>query len=121
MGTGVECALKLMNLEGDSSIVEGYLNETKLLAKLQGDENVVALYDYCHVPESNQLYLVMEKGNSDLHKIVQSYRKDIPLYTLMQIWYQMVQCVHYIHKHGVIYLDLKPANLVKGRVKLIVK
>ncbi|XP_058825335.1 uncharacterized protein LOC131685546 [Topomyia yanbarensis] len=121
MGTGVDCALKLVNLEGDSSIVEGYLNETKLLAKLQGNENVVALYDYCHVPESNQLYLVMEKGDSDLHKILQSYRKDIPLYTLMQIWYQMVQCVHYIHEHGVIHLDLKPANflMVKGRLKLI--
>lgn len=45
VGTGVECALKLVNLEGDASLVEGYLNETKLLAKLQGNENVVALYD----------------------------------------------------------------------------
>lgn len=119
--TGVECALKLVNLEGDSSLVEGYLNETKLLAKLQGNENVVALHDYCHLPEANQLFLVMEKGDCDLHKILQNYRKDIPLYTLMQIWYQMVQCVHYIHEHGVIHLDLKPANflMVKGRLKLI--
>lgn len=119
--TGAECALKLVNLEGDSSLVEGYLNETKLLAKLQGNENVVALHDYCHLPEANQLFLVMEKGDCDLHKILQNYRKDIPLYTLMQIWYQMVQCVHYIHDHGVIHLDLKPANflMVKGRLKLI--
>uniref|UniRef100_A0A1Q3F1G2 Putative dual-specificity mitotic checkpoint protein kinase n=1 Tax=Culex tarsalis TaxID=7177 RepID=A0A1Q3F1G2_CULTA len=120
-GTGVECALKLVNLEGDASLVEGYLNETKLLAKLQGNENVVALYDYCHIPEASQLFLVMEKGDCDLHKILQNYRKDIPLYTLMQVWYQMVQCVHYIHEHGVIHLDLKPANflMVKGRLKLI--
>lgn len=63
----------------------------------------------------------MEKGDSDLHKILQNYRRDIPLYTLMQVWYQMVQCVHYIHEHGVIHLDLKPANflMVKGRLKLI--
>ncbi|XP_038118271.1 dual specificity protein kinase Ttk [Culex quinquefasciatus] len=121
VGTGVECALKLVNLEGDASLVEGYLNETKLLAKLQGNENVVALYDYCHIPEAGQLFLVMEKGDCDLHKILQNYRKDIPLYTLMQVWYQMVQCVHYIHEHGVIHLDLKPANflMVKGRLKLI--
>ncbi|XP_065095087.1 dual specificity protein kinase TTK isoform X2 [Ochlerotatus camptorhynchus] len=121
VGTGVECALKLVNLEGDASLVEGYINETKLLAKLQGNENVVALYDYCHLPEANQLFLVMEKGDSDLHKFLQNYQKDIPLYTLMQIWYQMVQCVHYIHEHGVIHLDLKPANflMVKGRLKLI--
>lgn len=121
MDTGVECALKLVNLEGDASLVEGYLNETKLLAKLQGNENVVALHDYCHHVEANQLFLVMEKGDCDLHKILQNYRKDIPLYTLMQVWYQMVQCVHYIHEHGVIHLDLKPANflMVKGRLKLI--
>lgn len=121
VGTGVECALKLVNLEGDPNLVEGYLNETKLLAKLQGNENVVALYDYCHIPDSGQLFLVMEKGDCDLHKILQNYRKDIPLYTLMQVWYQMVQCVHYIHEHGVIHLDLKPANflMVKGRLKLI--
>ncbi|XP_055549180.1 dual specificity protein kinase Ttk isoform X2 [Wyeomyia smithii] len=121
IGTGVECALKLVNLEGDSNLVEGYLNETKLLAKLQGNENVVTLYDYMHTPKSNQLFLVMEKGDSDLHKMLQSFQKDIPLYTLMQIWYQMVQCVHYIHEHGVIHLDLKPANflMVKGRLKLI--
>ncbi|XP_062563644.1 dual specificity protein kinase Ttk isoform X2 [Armigeres subalbatus] len=121
METGIECALKLVNLEGDASLVEGYLNETKLLAKLQGNENVVALHDYCHHPEANQLFLVMEKGDCDLHKILQNYRKDIPLYTLMQVWYQMVQCVHYIHEHGVIHLDLKPANflMVKGRLKLI--
>ncbi|XP_055608291.1 dual specificity protein kinase Ttk [Uranotaenia lowii] len=119
--TGLECALKLVNLEGDASLVEGYLNETKLLAKLQGNENVVALYDYYHIPDSNQLFLVMEKGDSDLHKILQNYRKDIPLFSLMQIWYQMIQCVHYIHEHGVIHLDLKPANflMVKGRLKLI--
>ncbi|XP_053695995.1 dual specificity protein kinase Ttk [Sabethes cyaneus] len=121
IGTGVECALKLVNLEGDPNLIEGYLNETKLLAKLQGNENVVTLYDYLHAPKSNQLFLVMEKGDSDLHKMLQTFQKDMPLYTLMQIWYQMVQCVHYIHEHGVIHLDLKPANflMVKGRLKLI--
>ncbi len=92
-----------MNLDADPAVVEGYLNETKLLARLQGNSTVVALYDYHHVPEKSILYMVMEKGDSDLHKILQSFQKDIPLYTLMNFWYQMLQSVDYIHKNGVIH------------------
>ncbi|XP_035897743.1 dual specificity protein kinase Ttk-like isoform X1 [Anopheles stephensi] len=121
VATGLECAVKLVNLNGDANLVEGYLNETKMLAKLQTNENVIALYDYAHIPEASQLFLVMEKGESDLHRILQGYTSDIPLHTLMSIWYQMVQCVHYIHGEGVIHLDLKPANflMINGRLKLI--
>uniref|UniRef100_A0A182T4W8 Protein kinase domain-containing protein n=1 Tax=Anopheles maculatus TaxID=74869 RepID=A0A182T4W8_9DIPT len=121
VATGLECAVKLVNLNGDANLVEGYLNETKMLAKLQTNENVIALYDYAHIPEASQLFLVMEKGESDLHRILQGYTSDIPLHTLMTIWYQMVQCVHYIHGEGVIHLDLKPANflMINGRLKLI--
>ncbi|XP_050081572.1 dual specificity protein kinase TTK [Anopheles aquasalis] len=121
VSSGLECAVKLVNLNGDANLVEGYLNETRLLAKLQTNENVIALYDYAHIPEAGQLFLVMEKGECDLHRILQTYTKDIPLYSLVSIWHQMVQCVHYIHEKGVIHLDLKPANflMIRGRLKLI--
>lgn len=43
--TGEEFALKVVDLQADPQVVQGYLNETKLLAKLQGNACVVALYD----------------------------------------------------------------------------
>ncbi|XP_017010743.2 dual specificity protein kinase TTK [Drosophila takahashii] len=119
--SGDEFALKVVDLQADPQVVQGYLNETKLLAKLQGNVCVVALYDYQLVREESKLYMVMEKGDCDLNKILQSYTTTLPLYSLMNILYQMLQAVNYIHQNGVIHSDLKPANflMVSGRLKLI--
>ncbi|KAI8043914.1 hypothetical protein M5D96_000060 [Drosophila gunungcola] len=110
--SGEEYALKVVDLQADPQVVQGYLNETKLLAKLQGNVCVVALYDYQLVREESKLYMVMEKGDCDLNKILQSYTTNLPLYSLMNILYQMLQAVNYIHQHGVIHSDLKPANFL---------
>ncbi|XP_017460906.1 PREDICTED: probable serine/threonine-protein kinase mps1 [Rhagoletis zephyria] len=118
---GKECALKVVDLRGDPIVVEGYLNETKLLAKLQGNVCVVALFEYQLLRKESRLFVVMEKGDSDLQKILQTYTTNLPLYVLMNFWYQILQAVNYIHQNGVIHSDLKPANflMINGRLKLI--
>lgn len=119
--SGTEVAIKLVRLDGEQQVVDGYLNETKLLAKLQGNRCVVTLFDYYHMPEKRTLYMVMEKGESDLHKILSGYRTHIPLDKLIRFWHQMLEAVNYIHMNGVIHSDLKPANflMIEERLKLI--
>lgn len=43
--SATDCALKVVNLRTDASNVESYLNETKLLERLQGNDCVIRLFE----------------------------------------------------------------------------
>ncbi|KAJ6631719.1 Dual specificity protein kinase Ttk [Pseudolycoriella hygida] len=118
---GGDRALKVVNLRTAASNVESYLNEAKLLEKLQGSDCVIKLFEYLHCPDKYTLFLVMEMGEGDLHKLLKSYETNLPLNKIVSYWYQMLTAVKYIHDNGIIHSDLKPANflLVNGRLKLI--
>lgn len=83
--------------------------------------NILFIHFSAHIPSEKKLYMVMERGESDLHHVLQSYESIIPCYTLVTYFHQMLLCVKYIHQNGIIHSDLKPANflIVNGRLKLI--
>lgn len=45
LDTDQEVALKVVDLQGDDAIIGGYLKETELLASLQGNPNIITLFD----------------------------------------------------------------------------
>lgn len=110
-------AIKDVTLPEDSAVKENYLREIHMLKKLSDCEQVVQLMD--HEEGDGKIFMVMEKGDSDLSTVLQRASKD--WITVRFFWRDMLRAVERIHKLGIIHQDLKPANfiVVKGRLKLI--
>ncbi|XP_003241140.2 dual specificity protein kinase TTK-like [Acyrthosiphon pisum] len=114
-------AIKKVDLsEVENIIAKGYLNEVSLLQNLQDCESVIRLFDSQYTVKEKILYMVMEKGDTDLSKLIRS-TKNMSVHMIMYYWTEMLTTVSEIHAKGVIHSDLKPANflLVSGRLKLI--
>ena len=119
-------ALKKVKLEdADESAVRGYKGEIDLLKKLEEVERVVRLYDWELSEEKQELYVLMEKGDVDLNKLLSLRLSEPkaefdPVFTRYH-WREMLECVKSVHDKDIVHSDLKPANflLVQGRLKLI--
>ena len=117
-------AIKKVDLsDEDEAQARVYLNEIHLLEKLQGHERIIKLFDYEYRHSECTLYVVMERGDMDLHTLLKRITCQNPITDVKRkyFWGEMLEAVQAIHKAGVIHSDLKPANfvIVEGQLKLI--
>uniref|UniRef100_A0A1I7XN99 Protein kinase domain-containing protein n=1 Tax=Heterorhabditis bacteriophora TaxID=37862 RepID=A0A1I7XN99_HETBA len=91
------CALKVVDLGDDESARRSYLNEIELLSSLQGSPYVIKMHDYELRENENTLYVVMEKGDTDLSTFLKTQRTDIDSAFIKYHWNEMLRCVKVIH------------------------
>lgn len=120
-------ALKTVDLrKADKAVLHGFRDEIKLLASLRDCKRVVRMYDYEFRNNDRELFIVMEKGDDDLSKVIQGFQseggvKKLSPHMIRFYWQEMVKVVNEIHVRNIVHSDLKPVNfiIVSGKLKLI--
>jgi len=113
------------------SILQELKNNEYVLNSLREEANhyislkhpsIVKLHDYILDEEDNHVYLIMEYiDGKPLDKILE---QPEPLYDgeIIDIFYQVLDAIAYIHQEGKMHLDIKPNNIMvlpDGRIKIL--
>ena len=89
------------------------LREIRMMRHLGTHENIITLKDLYLREAEDELYIVMELLDSDLHRIIQS-KQALSERQKCSFTHQMLKGLKFLHDHRIIHRDLKPGNLLVG-------
>src|SRR5215469_6200984 len=113
-------AIKLLhaNLQEDSTFVERFEREARLIARLH-HPNIVEVHDFQIAPEEadgTTAYMVMDyiEGQTLARYIAGTSKLgNVPPPTvIVQLFASICLAVYYAHQNGIVHRDLKPANIL---------
>ncbi|CAH0479314.1 unnamed protein product [Peronospora belbahrii] len=87
------------------------LREIRLIRWLGAHENIISLKDLSMCKEKDELYMMMELADTDLHRLIQSSCLLTEGHIRI-IMYQVLSGVKAMHDNGILHRDLKPGNLL---------
>ncbi|MGQ0628360.1 MAG: protein kinase domain-containing protein [Phycisphaerales bacterium] len=107
-------AIKLMHRVAGPAQVEDFKREARRVSRLSGHPGIIEVRDFGLSRDSMgqaRPYLVMNRvrGARSLTRYAKDTNLDLP--ARLRLMVSAAEAVHFAHEHGVIHLDLKPANL----------
>ena len=115
--TNKNIAIKKLKSISDAVDLKRVLREVMIMKYVQ-HENIIPLYDVIfHINKNPQLkkigdiYLIMEKMDSDLQKIIFS-KQELSDEHYQFILYQILRAIYYLHSANIIHRDFKPSNVL---------
>jgi len=90
------------------------LREIRLMRHMGKHENVISLKDLVVREHADELYIIMELLDSDLHRVLQS-KQPLTESHFRIFMHQLLCGVKYLHDNRIIHRDLKPGNLLVTR------
>jgi serine/threonine protein kinase len=120
---GRRVAIKSFSLEGSQErtrpLYERFLAEARVLAQIEGHENIVQIYDLAEDDEGRD-YIVMERV--DGQTLDDAARQALSLAQKVRIIADAARALGHAHERGVIHRDVKPSNIMiarRGQVKIV--
>ena len=119
---GRKVAIKSLHVDLITNTVlkERFIGEAKLLGQLS-HSSIVSLYDY--IVDTSGYHLIMEylKGNQ-LDDYINKVSGPINEIRAIDIFLQVLDGIHHIHKLNIVHRDIKPSNIIideNDKIKLL--
>ena len=106
-------AIKVINKEMVNSFTKQRLEKEAVHLASLSHQNIVHFQDY-HIDDEGNLYLIIEYADGmTLDKYIQNVSGLIVEDRICELFEPILDAVGFAHKHKVVHLDIKPANIME--------
>jgi len=114
-GQGKRVAIKKITpMAKHTTDAKHILREIRIMRHMGTHENIISLEDLIVRDAADELYIVMELLDSDLHRVLQS-KQTLTENHFRFFTFQLLCGLKHLHRHRIIHRDLKPGNLLVTR------
>lgn len=97
------------------------LPEVQYLKALQGQPNIIKLYEVIYNSQDGYVALLFELMDANLYEFVRDNQKPCDEKTSLLLIYQLLKALDYMHEKNLFHRDVKPENCMVNKATLELK